>query len=71
MNKPILVSDIPSNREQVTDGVNGYLVQAEPELLAKKIEYLIHSVDARVRVVNNLKNEYDDFSSEVEKLENL
>lgn len=71
LNKPILVSDIPSNREQVTDGVNGYLVQAEPELLAKKIEYLIHSVDARVRVVNNLKNEYDDFSSEVEKLENL
>ena len=71
LHKPILASDIPSNREQITDGVNGYLAQAEPEALAKKIEYLIHSKDARMLVVKNLENEREDFSGEVEKLEKM
>lgn len=69
--KPILASDIPSNREQIIDGENGYLCKLEAEPFAERIQRLIEHPELCTKVVDGLKQERFDFSKEIEKLERL
>ena len=71
LHKPILASDIPSIREQIIDGANGYLVELTPEALADKIGELIENPSLRNRVTAQLKTETIDFSGEIKKFESL
>ena len=71
LHKPILASDIPSIREQIIDGANGYLVELTPEALADKIGALIENPSLRNRVTAQLKTETIDFSGEIKKFESL
>lgn len=71
LHKPILASNIPSIREQITDGVNGYLVELTREALADKIEELIANPILRNHAIAQLERETIDFSDEIKKFESL
>lgn len=68
---PILSSDIPSAREQIQDGRNGYISELRPEALADKIEYLYNSPLQREKTTRYLKEHQINFSSELKKLERI
>ena len=66
---PILSSDIPSAREQIQDGINGYIAELSAEDLADKIEYLYNNPSQRKKTVKYLKEHPIDFSTKLLKLE--
>jgi len=53
---PVLASDVPSINKYITDGENGFLVENESELWAKKLLAVARDKDARVRVSRNAMN---------------
>lgn len=67
----IVASDIPSIREQIIDGVNGYLVQLDEKAFANKIEELLRDKEKREKVKKELQNEKIDYSDNIKKLYNL
>ena len=69
--KAILASDIPSSKEQIKDGVNGYITELNGVSLADKIEYLYKNPREREKTICYLRNHSIDFSSELQKLEKL
>lgn len=71
MKKIIVASDIPSNREQIINGVNGYLEQLDGQAFADRIQRLIQDPEENKKIVENLENEKIDFTGEIAKLENL
>ena len=68
---PILSSDIPSAREQIQDGINGYIADLSAEALADKIEYLYNNPSQMEKTVEHLKEHPIDFSTELLKLEKI
>lgn len=68
---PIVTSDIPSAREQIEDGVNGYIVPLNAKSVADKIEQLYKNPKLIETAVNKLKATHIDFSGELEKLQQL
>ena len=57
MTKPILVSDIPSFREVITDGINGiFFKNKDPEDLADRLFFLIHNKDLREKLGENARS---------------
>lgn len=71
LKKIVVASDIPSNREQIRNGVNGYLEKIEGKAFADRIQKLVQDPEECKKIVENLKNEEIDFSGELAKLENL
>ena len=71
LKKIIVASDIPSNREQIINGVNGYLEQLDGQAFADRIQRLIQDPEENKKIVENLENEKIDFTGEIAKLENL
>lgn len=55
---PILSSDIPSAREQIQDGINGYVAELSAEDLADKIEYLYNNPSQFLSKMTNLRGAY-------------
>lgn len=68
LNLPIIASDIPSSREQIEDGKNGYIVALNEYAFASKIKDLYHNKELRNRVSEYLKINKPDFSEELKKL---
>ena len=62
---PILSSDIPSAREQIQDGINGYVAELSAEAIADKIEYLYNNPSQMEKTVKYLKEHPIDFSKEL------
>lgn len=58
--KPVVVTDIPSNLEMITDGKNGVVIQRTSEDIYRGVKYLLDDIDARARIaatpVNGLSN---------------
>ena len=72
LNCVIVASDIPSIREQIINGKNGYLVDLnEEEEIAEKIECILNNTLMCDTVKNNLQNELIDFSGDIQKLYDL
>ena len=67
--KPIVTSDIPEFREQLTDGVTG-IIRKETEEMAKAIIEIYQSEKLREMLIDNLTNCVADFE-ELKKLEKL
>lgn len=67
----ILSSNIPSAKEQIKDGMNGYLTKLNSNFLADKIEYLYKNPVEREKTIEYLQNNPIDFSSELKKLETI
>ena len=67
----IVSSNIPSAKEQIEDGINGYISQLTSASLADKIEYLYKNPSEREKTICYLKGHSFDFSSELQKLEEI
>lgn len=65
---PILASDIPSVREQIEDGINGYLFTLDKTELANNIEDLLKNRSKLDKVKSYLENQTIDYSGEIDKL---
>jgi len=67
LRKPIVVTDFPTAREQITDGVNGLVAAMDHASLAKKIMLLLDDASLREKLIENLRCEAVGNESEIEK----
>lgn len=64
---PIVMTDVSGAREQIENGVHGYIVDSEEELL-KAVEKLVKFPDLRIMFKNNIKQINCDTKRELDKL---
>ena len=67
LNKPIVTTNFIGAHEQIKEGINGYIVEANEEQLFNKIKYLIDNQQQRNSLVENLKSTNLDTTKEVYK----
>jgi glycosyltransferase involved in cell wall biosynthesis len=61
---PIVASDLPGIRTQITDGVEGFLTENNPEAVARTIERLVCDPQLRTRIAGDARRRYErDFSA--------
>ncbi len=58
---PVLASNVMPLNSYIIDGHNGFLVDNDPSLWARKIENIINDKQARVRVSNNSMEYVDEY----------
>lgn len=68
---PIVASNIPPFKEQIINGINGYIVELGDVALADEIEALYRNPEKMNVVVEYLKNNPLDFTADLKKLEKL
>ena len=68
---PILASDMPCIREQITDGVNGMLTSLNPKEIAEKIIQFREDPSRGSKMKENMAGEIIDFSADYSKIEAL
>jgi glycosyltransferase involved in cell wall biosynthesis len=56
---PIVASDLPGIRTQITDGVEGLLIENEPEAIARTIERLVGDPQLRARLAGAARQRYE------------
>ena len=71
LNKVIVATDIDSNREQINDGVNGFLCKLDAKEFANKIIKVSNNKKLMDKVKDNLSKENFDYTSEFDKLYKL
>lgn len=71
LEKIIVASDIPSNREQIRTEINGYLESLEGKAFADRIETIFQGKGQIQKIIGNLENENLDFAGGMKKLEKL
>ena len=64
---PIVMTDVSGAREQLANGVNGYIVKGEDDLI-NAIEQLIQYPDLRKELKNHIKQVNCDTRMEINKL---
>ena len=50
LDKAVVVTDIPSNHEMITDGINGMIVQRDSDHISKAIQFLIDHPNEREKM---------------------
>ena len=68
---PILASDMPCIREQISDGVNGILTPADPKIIADKINEFRKDPSMACKMRDHMLGEIIDFSADYSKIEAL
>ena len=68
---PILASDMPCIREQITDSVNGMLTSLDPKEIAEKIIQFREDPSIGCKMKENMAGEIIDFSADYSKIEAL
>ncbi len=71
LGKVIIATDIESNREQIKDGVNGFLCPLKPQAFADKIIEVANDQQLQSKVKENLQKENFDYTNEFTKLYQL
>ena len=67
LNKPIVVTDYPTVKDQITNKIEGMIVDMSPEGIAGGITEMMQSDELRMQYVHNLeKREYGN-QKEIEK----
>lgn len=66
LNKPILVTNFTTVRDQISDGVNGLIVDMDVESIVEGLESLIKDSNLRNRLKNNLASEELGTEKEIE-----
>ena len=68
LGKPVVITNYPTAKSQVEDGINGYICGLEPKEIADGVEYVYNNISLRKELINNCKR--SDFSNkkELEKL---
>jgi glycosyltransferase involved in cell wall biosynthesis len=68
LGKPVLITNYPTARSQVTDGLDGLICEISPEAIAEGIEQLYINADLRERLSGNIQNHDYSNSWELDKL---
>ncbi|CAG9613762.1 hypothetical protein BACCIP111899_02981 [Bacillus rhizoplanae] len=68
LNKPILVTNFSTAKDQIENGINGLIVHMKPEAIAEGIEKLIKDIELKNKLVNNLSKEKLGTEDEIYKL---
>ncbi|EJR53263.1 hypothetical protein IIM_02627 [Bacillus cereus VD107] len=68
LNKPILVTNFSTAKDQIENEVNGLIVGMNSESIANGIEKLIKDIELKNKLVNNLTNESLGTEEEIDKL---
>ena len=71
LNKPILVTNFTTVRDQISDGVNGLIVDMDVDSIVEGLESLIKDSNLRNRLKNNLASEELGTEKEIEVLYSL
>ena len=66
LNKPILVTNFTTVRDQISDGVNGLIVDMDVDSIVEGLESLIKDSNLRNRLKNNLASEELGTEKEIE-----
>ena len=66
MNKPILVTNFTTVRDQISDGVNGLIVDMNVDSIVDGLETLIKDSNLRNKLKKNLANEELGTENEIE-----
>ena len=69
--KPIVITNYPSAKDQINDGVNGLLADLSSDSIAEKIRLLLDDWNLQKTFEVNLKNERHCDENEIEKLYQL
>ena len=68
---PILASDMPCIREQISDGINGILTPADPKEIADRIDEFRKDPSIACKMREHMLGETIDFSADYSKIEAL
>ncbi len=68
LRKPIVVSNYPSAKDQIKNGINGMIVEMNEDSLSKGIEELIKNENLKANFISNLSNEPLGTEEEIRKL---
>ena len=68
---PIVMTDVSGAREQIDDGINGYIVSSNSEQIFNAVKKMIDYPELRIQFKENLKKIDCDTRKEVYKLEQL
>lgn len=68
---PILAPDMPCIREQISDGLNGMLTEADPMKIADRINEFRKDPSMGIKMREHMAGETIDFSSDYSKIEAL
>ena len=68
---PILASDMPCIREQISDGINGILTPADPKKIADRINEFRKDPSKACKMREHMLGEIIDFSADYSKIEAL
>lgn len=71
LEKPIVGTNIIGINDQITNGVNGLLVNKDVDSLYQGIKQLFDNPELKKRLVSNLKREEIDTTNEIQKLYDL
>ena len=71
LDKVIIATDIESNREQITNGINGFLCPLDSQAFADKIIEVYDDKVLMDKVKTNLLKENFDYTSEFEKINKM
>lgn len=67
----IVATDILSNREQISSGETGFLVEYEEEAFVQIIQKIIFDKKLQKKSFSNISKERIDFTDEINKFETL
>ncbi|MES9697322.1 glycosyltransferase [Bacillus sp. JJ927] len=68
LNKPILVTDFSTAKDQIENGINGLIVGGNSKNITEGIEKLIQDIELKDKLVNNLSQEKLGTEEEIYKL---
>lgn len=71
LGKPILITNYPTAKSQIDDGIEGIICDLSVEGIAEGIERLYQNQDLRRSLINNVENENYGNNYELEKLYNM
>ncbi|MFZ4106191.1 glycosyltransferase [Flavobacterium sp.] len=71
LGKPIITTDYPTAKEQITNGINGIICDMNPVDIAQQVKYLKENPNLMEKFISNLNEMQLGTESEITKLYNL
>ena len=71
LNKPILITNFSTAKDQISNGEDGLIVDMNVDSIVKGLEKLINDTDLRNKLTKNLSKEQLGTENEINKLYNL
>ena len=69
--RAVVVTGIPSNKEMITDGVNGLIIERNSESIYEAVKYLLDNKEKRLEIASSPVNSGINNSAIIEEIESL